>query len=148
MSDHHDEITTLPSYLEEQDALEQEAAAELPLECTVCTYEFGSIKQEVYQCITCQEETRITNGIEKGAENGICYACHIMCHADHQVQEIGMKRGWTCDCGTEKIGKTTITLIASDHTVEQLSEHSRIECDWQKKEKENLAKCGIANILF
>jgi E3 ubiquitin-protein ligase UBR7 len=54
----------------------------------------GSIKQLVYSCITCA-------GI-KGGPVGVCYACFVSCHTNHQVHELFYRRSFTCDCGTDR----------------------------------------------
>lgn len=33
---------------------------------------------------------------------GICYACSISCHGDHNLVELFNRRNFTCDCGTKR----------------------------------------------
>jgi E3 ubiquitin-protein ligase UBR7 len=83
-------ITTLPTYLAHQSTLAHLAEETLAHECTLCTHALGHIKQEVYYCSHC--------------DAGVCYSCHIMCHSTHEIVEMGMRRGWKCDCGTNSNG--------------------------------------------
>lgn len=38
---------------------------------------------------------------------GVCYACSIQCHGDHNLVEIFAKRDFTCDCGTSQLPATS-----------------------------------------
>lgn len=56
-----------------------------------CTYEKGYISQEIFCCLTCQNE------INKPVM--VCTACAINCHKDHELANLYFKRGFRCDCG-------------------------------------------------
>ncbi|CCD23218.1 uncharacterized protein NDAI_0B01840 [Naumovozyma dairenensis CBS 421] len=76
-------------YIDNQAALEEEARAAMPWEPKKCTYEMGSIRQQIFACRT--------------HENiGICYSCSVMCHTKCDIVELFTKRNFTCDCGTER----------------------------------------------
>jgi len=61
----------------------------------VCTYPEGyKFRQPLYSCKTCFEKT--------GQRAGICYACSVNCHADHDLIELYTKRKFSCDCGNSK----------------------------------------------
>lgn len=79
---------SISSVLETQLALLQEAAEALPHQFSQCTYSLGSIRQAVYLCRTC------------ASPRGICSACSIACHTDHDQLELFPKRNFRCDCPT------------------------------------------------
>jgi len=79
---------TLTDYLASQADLVQEAALALPHQFSQCTYSLGYIRQAVYLCQTCAEP------------RGICSACSIACHTDHEQLELFPKRRFRCDCPT------------------------------------------------
>ncbi|KAI0055286.1 hypothetical protein BV25DRAFT_1873175 [Artomyces pyxidatus] len=82
---------TLTEYLATQEDLVQEAALALPHQFSQCTYHLGPIRQAVYLCITCAEP------------RGICSACSIACHTDHEQVELFPKRHFRCDCPTTSL---------------------------------------------
>lgn len=71
---------------------EREARELMPYDPNVCTYTNGSLRQNVYACLTCFKED--------GIKAGICYSCSIQCHSKHELVELFSKREFTCDCGT------------------------------------------------
>jgi hypothetical protein len=66
-----------------------------------CTYPKGYLGQEVYHCKTCKNLER---------PNGVCLACYLNCHLDHEVVEVGYKPNFRCDCGTGRI-KSACKLV-------------------------------------
>ncbi|CUS21201.1 LAQU0S02e08350g1_1 [Lachancea quebecensis] len=76
-------------YINQQNALEDEARGLMPWSPSHCTYADGSLRQPVFACLDC-------------GEIGVCYSCSIQCHADCRLEELFTKRGFTCDCGTER----------------------------------------------
>ncbi|CEP63086.1 uncharacterized protein LALA0_S07e02080g [Lachancea lanzarotensis] len=76
-------------YIDQQNALEDEAREVMPWSPNQCTYIDGGLRQPVFSCLTC-------------GEIGVCYSCSIQCHADCELVELFTKRGFTCDCGTER----------------------------------------------
>ncbi|KAJ4474356.1 hypothetical protein J3R30DRAFT_3295415 [Lentinula aciculospora] len=82
---------TLAEYVASQDTLVREAAEALPHQFSQCTYPLGHLRQAVYLCLTCPEA------------RGICSACSIACHTDHEQIELFPKRNFRCDCSTEAI---------------------------------------------
>lgn len=86
---------TLLRYLEQQDALVAEASEVLPHSFNACTYALGPIRQAVYLCLTCTPED--------ASPAGVCAACSIACHADHEQLELFPKRNFVCDCSTEGV---------------------------------------------
>lgn len=86
--------STLTSVLESQNALLQEASLALPHSFSQCTYSLGHIRQAVYLCLTC------TPPDSDKPPRGICAACSIACHTDHEQLELFPKRNFRCDCPT------------------------------------------------
>ncbi|KAF8201219.1 hypothetical protein K438DRAFT_1821619 [Mycena galopus ATCC 62051] len=82
---------TLSAYVASQDELIQEAALALPHQFSQCTYALGAVRQAVYLCLTCPEA------------RGLCSACSIACHTDHNQIELFPKRNFRCDCPTAAI---------------------------------------------
>lgn len=74
--------------LASQVSLLQEASEALPHQFSQCTYDLGYIRQAVYLCRTCSQR------------RGICSACSIACHPDHEQLELFPKRKFRCDCPT------------------------------------------------
>ena len=87
----HMEPSTLVSLLQDQKTLVETAALALPHKFDKCTYELGSLKQAVYLCITC------------AVPRGLCQACSISCHGDHEQIELFPKRSFRCDCPTKAL---------------------------------------------
>lgn len=85
---------TAQDLLQAQSALEVEAAEVIPFSSSLCTYDQGPIRQAVYACRTCLGEP----------SSGICAACSVSCHAEHDLVELFVRRQFTCDCGTERMG--------------------------------------------
>ncbi|SCU81588.1 LAFA_0C05996g1_1 [Lachancea sp. 'fantastica'] len=87
-------------YIEQQNALEDEARELMPWSPSKCTYVDGGLRQPVFACLDC-------------GEIGVCYSCSIQCHAECELIELFTKRGFTCDCGTER--QTTKKSSNSDY---------------------------------
>ena len=82
---------TISALLASQSSLVQEAAEALPHSFSQCTYSLGHIRQAVYLCRTCN------------TRRGICSACSIACHTDHEQLELFPKRNFRCDCPTSSL---------------------------------------------
>lgn len=85
---------TVHEFIATQSSLEQEAKELMPWDPKRCTYNMGSIRQQVFAC-------RTHNNI------GICYSCSIRCHTSCDIVELFTKRHFTCDCGTERDKRIT-----------------------------------------
>lgn len=70
-----------------------------------CTKDLGPLRQSVFSCLTCNPPPANPSDPYNGA--GICYACSVQCHGDHQLVEIFTKRNFTCDCGTTRLPTTS-----------------------------------------
>lgn len=66
-----------------------------------CTKDLGPLRQSVFSCLTCNPPPE--NPADPYNAAGICYACSVQCHGEHQLVEIFTKRNFTCDCGTTRL---------------------------------------------
>ncbi|KAH9919997.1 uncharacterized protein BXZ73DRAFT_52376 [Epithele typhae] len=111
------ESSTLASVLESQASLLQEASLALPHQFSQCTYPNGPIRQAVYLCLTCTSPASSTT-----QPRGICSACSIACHTDHEQLELFPKRRFRCDCPTHGLTEAC-TLHAKEEPVNQANEY-------------------------
>ncbi|KIP09329.1 hypothetical protein PHLGIDRAFT_29070 [Phlebiopsis gigantea 11061_1 CR5-6] len=81
----------LSDILASQASLLKDASEALPHQFSQCTYNLGYIRQAVYLCKTCSHR------------RGICSACSIACHTDHEQLELFPKRRFRCDCPTSAL---------------------------------------------
>ncbi|XP_065320700.1 putative E3 ubiquitin-protein ligase UBR7 isoform X3 [Gordionus sp. m RMFG-2023] len=90
MADSEDDVITAVDILEDEKNFEEEASALFgDFDNNICTYERGYMKrQPLYSCLTCRSIS------DKSA--GVCLACSLNCHANHNLVELYTKR---CDCG-------------------------------------------------
>lgn len=72
----------------------QARAQELAQE-THCSFPTGYLSQAVYACLTCTRDEPA----------GVCVGCYLSCHLHHEVQELGIKSHFRCDCGNGKFQK-------------------------------------------
>ena len=78
---------TLFEHLQREREAELLAAQAYPFKTDKCSASFGrALNQAIYACLTC-------TGLK-----GYCYACHIECHTDHEIVELGVRRDFICDC--------------------------------------------------
>lgn len=75
-----DEVT-LPSLIEEQDRLAEEAREVLPYSFDECTFSKGPLRQSVWSCLGKLAYAVIVADISDCNEKGVCYGCSISCHA-------------------------------------------------------------------
>ena len=84
-----DSDLTLHEHLKRERETELLAAQAYPFRTDKCSASLEKpLAQTVFACLTCA-------GLK-----GYCYACHIECHTDHEVVELGVRRGFVCDCNT------------------------------------------------
>ncbi|PSR97625.1 putative zinc finger in N-recognin-domain-containing protein [Coniella lustricola] len=104
-SQHSENSQTAADVLRDQMQLEADAREALPYSIENCTKELGPLRQNVFSCLTCNPPpTDPTNPYNPA---GICYACSVQCHGEHQLVEIFSKRNFTCDCGTTRLPSTS-----------------------------------------
>ncbi|KAM5537097.1 hypothetical protein V8D89_009243 [Ganoderma adspersum] len=109
---------TLSSVLESQTALVEEAALALPHQFSQCTYSQGPIRQAVYLCLTCTPST------SSESPCGICAACSIACHTDHEQLELFPKRAFQCDCPTRALAHMC-TLHTAEEAPNEKNQYGR-----------------------
>ncbi|KAI8997875.1 hypothetical protein BDB01DRAFT_772728 [Pilobolus umbonatus] len=93
MSDIEEDTNTVTAidYLINQEKLQKQAQEILPGKFEKCSFHLGYIRQPLYACKTCQENS--------GEVAGMCYSCSISCHSSHDLFELFPKRHFRCDCG-------------------------------------------------
>ena len=95
---------TLASVLESQNTLLQEASLALPHQFSQCTYSLGPIRQAVYLCLTCTPPPSSSSSAAPSVHpRGICAACSVACHTEHEQLELFPKRAFRCDCPTRAL---------------------------------------------
>lgn len=76
----------------QQAALERAARRAFPYDPDACTlYMDIAPRQLLYACATC------------APANALCYACAVRCHGAHRLVALDSKRGFRCDCGTDRL---------------------------------------------
>ncbi|KAG6009016.1 hypothetical protein E4U21_003347 [Claviceps maximensis] len=98
-----DDSHTAADFLRHQELLEADAREALPYSIETCTKIFGPLRQNVFACLTCNPAPADSSDGADWKPAGICYACSVQCHGEHNLVEIFQKRNFTCDCGTTRI---------------------------------------------
>ncbi|CAH2077197.1 unnamed protein product, partial [Iphiclides podalirius] len=95
-----EKVVTMMDVLQEQQDFEEDANAVLGAsDDKNCTYSKGYIKrQAIYACMTCCSDAK--EDATKRA--GVCLACSLSCHENHELVELYTKRNFRCDCGNPK----------------------------------------------
>lgn len=75
-----DDNFTADDLIAAQDALEAEARDALPFSFAQCTYDLGYLKQPLFACRTCLNDS------------AVCAACSISCHGEHELVELFNRR--------------------------------------------------------
>ncbi|CAH0714726.1 unnamed protein product, partial [Brenthis ino] len=103
-----EKVVTMMDVLKEQEDFEEDANAVLGgSDDKNCTYSKGYIKrQALYACLTCCSEAK--SDPEKRA--GVCLACSLVCHENHELIELYTKRNFRCDCGNPKFNSHPCTF--------------------------------------
>ncbi|ROV94570.1 hypothetical protein VMCG_08141 [Cytospora schulzeri] len=104
-SQQSDGSQTAADILRDQMQLEADAREALPYSIENCTKDLGALRQSVFSCLTCNPTP--ANSTDPYNAAGICYACSVQCHGEHQLVEIFAKRNFTCDCGTTRLPATS-----------------------------------------
>ncbi|KAK0533703.1 hypothetical protein OC842_002890 [Tilletia horrida] len=89
---------TAQDLINRQLQLEREAHEACPFGVSRCTHASGPARQLVFSCRTCAEQGQ-------DGPRGVCAACSVACHAEHDLVELFHRRNFRCDCGTTKAGK-------------------------------------------
>ncbi|XP_023942256.1 putative E3 ubiquitin-protein ligase UBR7 [Bicyclus anynana] len=95
-----EKVVTMMDVLQEQEDFEEDANAVLGAsDDKNCTYSKGYIKrQAIYACMTCCSEAKD----DPTKRAGVCLACSLVCHENHDLIELYTKRNFKCDCGNPK----------------------------------------------
>ncbi|TRX97053.1 hypothetical protein FHL15_001847 [Xylaria flabelliformis] len=104
MSQKSEDSQTAADFIRDQMQLEADAREALPYSFKNCTRPLGSLRQNIYACLTCNPPPS-DSGLDSGSPfsaAGICYSCSVQCHGEHELVEIFQKRNFTCDCGTTR----------------------------------------------
>ncbi|CAD6893452.1 unnamed protein product [Tilletia controversa] len=106
---------TAQDLINRQLQLERDAHEAFPYGVSRCTHSNGSVRQLVFSCRTCASE--------EGGPKGVCAACSVACHSEHDLVELFHRRNFRCDCGTSKSASSTrksepCTLREPPHAVE------------------------------
>ncbi|KAI1767337.1 putative zinc finger in N-recognin-domain-containing protein [Hypoxylon sp. FL1150] len=99
-SQQSDDSQTAADFIRDQLQLEADAREALPYSIENCTKPLGSLRQNVFACLTCNPPPENPDDPFKPA--GVCYSCSVQCHGEHELVEIFQKRNFTCDCGTTR----------------------------------------------
>ncbi|KAI5122857.1 hypothetical protein M0805_003150 [Coniferiporia weirii] len=113
---------SLSDVLASEARLINEAAEALPHQFDACTHSLGYIRQAVYLCLTCS------------LPRGICSACSIACHTDHEQVELFPKRHFRCDCPT--------SVLAHPCTLHNANEGENIENEYGHNFGGVFCRCG------
>ncbi|KAI1079723.1 putative zinc finger in N-recognin-domain-containing protein [Whalleya microplaca] len=100
ISQQSDNSQTAAEFLRDQMQLEADAREALPYSIENCTKPLGSLRQNVFACLTCNPPP--ANSSDPYNPAGVCYSCSVQCHGEHELVEIFQKRNFTCDCGTTR----------------------------------------------
>ncbi|KXJ94987.1 putative metaphase-anaphase transition protein [Microdochium bolleyi] len=94
------ESQTAADFIRSQMQLEADAREAMPYSIDNCTKPLGSLRQNVFACLTCNPPPASPTDPFEPA--GVCYSCSVQCHGEHELVEIFQKRNFTCDCGTTR----------------------------------------------
>ncbi|KOS19916.1 Protein mlo2 [Escovopsis weberi] len=100
-----DDSQTAAEFIRDQEILEADAREALPYSIDSCTKTLGSLRQNIFACLTCNPAPAKPG--DPWTPAGVCYACSVQCHGEHQLVEIFQKRNFTCDCGTTRLPSTS-----------------------------------------
>ncbi|KAL8900642.1 MAG: hypothetical protein Q9207_005601 [Kuettlingeria erythrocarpa] len=103
---------TASDFIDSQLQLEAEAREALPYAFDHCTQPLGSLRQNLYSCLTCNPPPRSPSDPYTPA--GVCYSCSIACHGEHELVELFNRRNFTCDCGTTRLPPTSPCTLRLD----------------------------------
>ena len=87
MEDLNEDSITFVDLVQEQDALERAALADIQENWGdeyCCTFHDGAISQPVFACLSCFGSS--------GRAVGVCFGCSMSCHVDHRIVELYEKR--------------------------------------------------------
>ncbi|KAL8708067.1 MAG: hypothetical protein Q9220_006999 [cf. Caloplaca sp. 1 TL-2023] len=105
---------TASEFIDSQLQLEADAREALPYAFDHCTQPLGSLRQNLFSCLTCNPPP--TSPSDSYRPAGVCYSCSIACHAEHELVELFTRRNFTCDCGTTRLPPESTCTLRIDPT--------------------------------
>jgi E3 ubiquitin-protein ligase UBR7 len=140
-------MSTLNEILASQEDLIREASLALPHDFKHCTYRLGPLRQAVFLCLTCSSNSE---------RRGICSACSIACHTDHEQLELFPKRNFRCDCPTAALSHrcTLHTTAEEENKSNQYGQNFHAlfcRCGRSydaKTERETMIQCLACEVCF
>ncbi|KAL6244693.1 hypothetical protein RBB50_008221 [Rhinocladiella similis] len=114
---------TASDFIDQQLALEADAREVLPYKFDKCTNVLGPLRQTIFACLTCSPPPASAAQVYTPA--GVCYACSISCHGEHNLVELFSRRDFVCDCGTKRLPSTSSCMLRSDPTTATRGVHSQ-----------------------
>ncbi|OTB02800.1 hypothetical protein M426DRAFT_61547 [Hypoxylon sp. CI-4A] len=109
LSQQSDDSQTAADFIRDQLQLEADAREALPYSIENCTKPLGSLRQNVFACLTCNPPPE--NLSDPFYPAGVCYSCSVQCHGEHELVEIFQKRNFTCDCGTTRFAPEHVCTL-------------------------------------
>lgn len=134
-------LTLSRSFIDQQLALEADAREVLPYvqplthhsafwspltflqKFDKCTNVLGPLRQTIFACLTCSPPPASAAQVYTPA--GVCYACSISCHGEHNLVELFSRRDFVCDCGTKRLPSTSPCMLRSDPVTGTRGVHSQ-----------------------
>lgn len=134
---------TAADFIRDQMQLEADAREALPYKIDNCTKPLGALRQSVFACLTCNPPPKDPKApYDKAA--GVCYACSVQCHGEHNLVEIFTKRNFTCDCGTTRFPKDAPCTLRINPVTNTRGDVLSEEADANNKYNQNFRNrfCG------
>jgi E3 ubiquitin-protein ligase UBR7 len=134
---------TAADFIRDQMQLEADAREALPYKIDNCTKPLGALRQSVFACLTCNPPPEDPKAPYENAA-GVCYACSVQCHGEHNLVEIFTKRNFTCDCGTTRFPKTSPCTLRVNPTTNTRGDVHSEEADANNRYNQNFRNrfCG------
>ncbi|KAK0619280.1 putative metaphase-anaphase transition protein [Immersiella caudata] len=142
MSQQSETSQTAADFIRDQMQLEADAREALPYSIEHCTNLLGSLRQAAFACLTCNPPP--ANPSDPYNAAGVCYACSVQCHGEHNLVEIFTKRNFTCDCGTTRFPPTSPCALRINSTTNTKGGVHSEEPDVNNKYNQNFRNrfCG------
>ncbi|XP_059055490.1 putative E3 ubiquitin-protein ligase UBR7 [Achroia grisella] len=118
-----EKVVTMLDVLQEQEEFEEDANAVLGASDEKnCTYPKGYIKrQAIYACLTCCEDAKT----DPAKRAGVCLACSLACHENHELIELYTKRNFCCDCGNSKFNSHPCQFTTNKTDLNENNEYNQ-----------------------
>ncbi|XP_041988113.1 putative E3 ubiquitin-protein ligase UBR7 [Aricia agestis] len=116
-------VVTMMDVLKEQEDFENNANAVLGASDEKnCTYSKGYVKrQAIYACMTCCSGAKD----DPSKRAGVCLACSLTCHENHELIELYTKRNFRCDCGNPKFDSNPCQYTSTKSDLNENNEYNQ-----------------------